>query len=95
MQASQVPSSPADLIARAKASRDTLDAWLREVVDWHFNPATGCPFWLEHAQKAGWDPRREVKTFADLKRFESFEDDWLRGGPVQRWIPKGDRKSVV
>src|SRR5512143_489959 len=36
----------------------TLDAWVREVVDWHFDPATGCPFWLEFAAKAGWDPRR-------------------------------------
>src|SRR5437660_4252261 len=67
----------------------TLDAWVREVVDRHFNPSTGSPFWLEYAKKAGWDPRREVKGFADLKRFGSFEDEWLRGGPVQRWIPKG------
>ena len=22
-------------------------------------------------------------------RFPSFEDEWLRGGPVQRWVPKG------
>ena len=66
-----------------------LDAWVREVVDWHFDPATGCPFWLEYAKKAGWDPRKEIKTFADLHRFEPFQDEWLRGGPVQRWIPKG------
>jgi phenylacetate-coenzyme A ligase PaaK-like adenylate-forming protein len=67
----------------------TLDAWVREVVDWHFDPATGCPFWLEFAKQAGWDPRRDVKAFADLARFPEFEDAWLRGGPVQRWIPKG------
>jgi phenylacetate-coenzyme A ligase PaaK-like adenylate-forming protein len=66
-----------------------LDAWVREVVDWHFDPATGSPFWLEYAKKAGWDPRKEIKTFADLRRFEPFQDEWLRGGPVQRWIPKG------
>jgi phenylacetate-coenzyme A ligase PaaK-like adenylate-forming protein len=67
----------------------TLDAWVREVVDWHFDPATGAPFWLEFAKQAGWDPRREVKGFADLARFPEFQDEWLRGGPVQRWIPKG------
>lgn len=66
-----------------------LDAWVREVVDWHFNPATGCPFWLDYAKTAGWDPRTEVKGFADLARFPEFLDEWLRGGPVQRWIPKG------
>ena len=67
----------------------SLDAWLREVVDWHFDPATGCPFWLDFAARAGWDPRREIKNFTDLKRFGHFEDEALRGGPVQRWIPKG------
>jgi phenylacetate-coenzyme A ligase PaaK-like adenylate-forming protein len=68
---------------------DALDRWVREVVDWHFDPVTGTPFWLEFAQKVGWDPRREVRTFADLQRFGEFQDEWLRGGPVQRWIPKG------
>src|SRR5258708_7083021 len=66
----------------------TLDAWVREVVDWHFDPSSGCPFWLGFAAKAGWDPRREVKGFSDLARFGEFQDEWLRGGPVQRWIPK-------
>jgi phenylacetate-coenzyme A ligase PaaK-like adenylate-forming protein len=74
---------------QVQAQRDKLDAWVREVVAWHFDPATGCPFWLEFAAKQGWDPRKDVKTFADLKRFGNFEDEWLRGGPVQRWVPKG------
>ena len=39
--------------------------------------------------KLGWDPRREISGFADLQRFGAFEDEWLRGGPVQRWVPKG------
>jgi phenylacetate-coenzyme A ligase PaaK-like adenylate-forming protein len=66
-----------------------LDVWVREVVDWHFDPATGCPFWLDYAKTAGWDPRKEIGGFADLARFPEFQDEWLRGGPVQRWIPKG------
>src|SRR5947207_15823158 len=73
-------------IARARAA---LDAWVREAVDWHFNPESGCPFWLDAAKKARWDPRREIKSFSDLTRFGPFEDEWLRGGPVERWIPKG------
>jgi phenylacetate-coenzyme A ligase PaaK-like adenylate-forming protein len=69
--------------------QDSLDRWVREVVDWHFDPATGSPFWLDFARKAGWDPRREVRQFDDLQRFGEFQDEWLRGGPVQRWVPKG------
>jgi phenylacetate-coenzyme A ligase PaaK-like adenylate-forming protein len=91
MQLSQSSSSP---IVPAtpeaiQAQRQKLDAWVREVVAWHFDPATGCPFWLDVAKKLDWDPRKEVKGFEDLKRFPNFEDEWLRGGPVQRWVPKG------
>jgi hypothetical protein len=75
--------------SRSEAAREALDAWVREVVAWHFDPATGAPFWLDYAQKLDWDPRREIQSFSDLKRFSSFEDDWLRGGPVQRWVPRG------
>ena len=69
--------------------RQDLDSWTRECVDWHFNPETGCPFWLDFAAKAGWDPRKEVKCYQDLDKFGFFEDEWLRGGPVRRWVPKG------
>jgi phenylacetate-coenzyme A ligase PaaK-like adenylate-forming protein len=75
--------------SRSEAAREALDTWVREVVAWHFDPATGSPFWLDYAQKLDWDPRREIGSFSDLKRFSSFEDDWLRGGPVQRWVPRG------
>ena len=70
-------------------ARATLDAWVRELMRWHFDPATGCPFWLDWAARAGWDPRVEVQTYDDLERFGGFEDEWLRGGPVRRWVPKG------
>ena len=73
---------------KVNSSLAALDAWVREVVAWHFDPVTGCPFWLDYATKLGWDPRREVKTYADLDRFPNFQDDWLRGGPVRRWVPK-------
>jgi phenylacetate-coenzyme A ligase PaaK-like adenylate-forming protein len=78
-----------ELAARVQASKEALDAHVREIIEWHFNPETGCPFWLNWAEKAGWDPRKEVHNYADLDKFGNFEDDWLRGGPVRRWVPKG------
>ena len=59
------------------------------MVQWHFSPETGSPFWLEQAREWDFDPLTEVNCFADLKRFPLFEDEWLRGGPVTRWLPKG------
>jgi phenylacetate-coenzyme A ligase PaaK-like adenylate-forming protein len=82
-------SNVADRSARTSAAHDALDAWVREVIAWHFNPETGSPFWLDVAKKAGWDPRTEIKAYRDLTRFGQFQDEWLRGGPVQRWIPRG------
>ena len=41
-------------------SRERLDKWVQEIMAWHFDPTTGCPFWLNWADKAGWDPRTEV-----------------------------------
>ncbi len=83
------PSSSTVLPQQRQAARDALDAHVREVIDWHFDPATGCPFWLERASGLGWDPRREIRGFSDLQRFGAFEDEWLRGGPVHRWVPRG------
>ncbi|MBY0523511.1 MAG: hypothetical protein K2R98_08925 [Gemmataceae bacterium] len=74
---------------KARQAREKLDAHVREIVEWHFNPETGSPFWLEKAKTLDFDPRKDVKNFDDLKKFGLFEDEWLRGGPVRRWVPKG------
>lgn len=80
-----------ELESKAQAARRRLDQHVREMVEWHFTPETGCPFWLAWAEKAGWDPRKEITSFQDLGRFGDFQDEWLRGGPVDRWIPKAYR----
>ncbi|HEX8492059.1 MAG TPA: hypothetical protein VF658_04400 [Pyrinomonadaceae bacterium] len=89
--------SEANLNTSLKTSRESLDSWVREVVEWHFNPETGCPFWLEYAKTLSWDPRREVRNYGDLARFGFFQDEALRGGPVRKWIPRGlaDRPVYV
>ncbi len=91
-------TAPAETIdTKIREARAALDAWVREVVAWHFDPATGSPFWLERAKGLGFDPREEVRTYDDLDKLAPFEDEWLRGGPVRRWVPKGlaDRPVYV
>ncbi|HLG60069.1 MAG TPA: hypothetical protein VI485_32310 [Vicinamibacterales bacterium] len=88
MQGSQ-PGPVTSHPPHAHQTREALDAWVREVVQWHFDPATGSPFWLDRARTLGWDPRDKISGFTDLHLFGGFEDEWLRGGPVQRWVPKG------
>lgn len=79
-----------DLQSRIDAARAALDEQVREIVAWHFDPATGCPFWLDYAKdRLGWDPRDRIGSFEDLRLLPPFEDEWLRGGPVRRWVPRG------
>lgn len=89
--------SSAEFEARQNAARDALDAHAHEIVQWHFHDSTGCPFWLEKKAELKFDPLTEVKNFDDLNKFPLFEDEWLRGGPVRRWVPKGyaDRPVYV
>lgn len=90
-------SAGAELTSKIQKARDELDAHAHEIVQWHFHPSTGCPFWLEKAQQLKFDPLKEIKTFEDLKKFPPFEDEWLRGGPVRRWVPRAyqDRPIYV
>lgn len=78
-----------ELQAKVAEAKANLDEHTVEIINWHFNPETGCPFWLEKAKELGWDPRKEIKCYDDLKKFPAFDDEWLRAGPVNRWIPQG------
>jgi phenylacetate-coenzyme A ligase PaaK-like adenylate-forming protein len=69
-------------------SQEQLDQQVRDIIQWHFSPETGCPFWLGWAAKAGWDPRAEVKSYADIvAKFPHFEDEWLRDLQPEVWVP--------
>ncbi len=93
MNITEAPS----LAAKVQQAKEQLDAHVRDIVQWHFDPATGCPFWLDFASKLDWDPRKEIRRFEDLRRFPPFKDEWLRGGPVRKWVPRGlaDKPAYV
>jgi len=82
---------------RAAEARTELDAHVREIVQWHFNPETGTPFWLDFREKLDFDPLSDIEGFDDLRKFPLFEDEWLRGGPLRRFVPKAyqDRPLFV
>lgn len=58
-----------DLLEPPPDTRPDPDAFVRAAMDWHFNPATGSPFWLERARTLDFDPRTDVRTLADLALF--------------------------
>src|SRR5262245_48893574 len=96
---------PADTPTPAQVhdARERLDAQVREIVQWHFHPDTGTPFWLD---KANWmrpgmkdfNPLKDVQGFDDLALFGLFEDDWLRSQPgqdIRRWVPRRFKDQPV
>jgi len=82
------PVTGATLEEKIQNAKVQLDAHFREIVRWHFSPETGTPFWLEKAKTFSFDPLKDVNSFDDIRKFPIFEDDWLRGGPVRKWVPK-------
>ena len=79
-------------VADAQAA---LDAHVREIVQWHFDPDTGCPYWLDRAKSFDFDPLKDIQSFTDLKRFPPFDDEDLRGGPMRRWVPRAYAESPI
>jgi len=73
----------------AATARQQLDAHLREIIQWHFSPETGCPFWLDWMANSGWDPKKEIQTYDDIVKFDHFQDEWLRDEKNERFVPKG------
>ncbi|HTI71911.1 MAG TPA: hypothetical protein VMF06_18185 [Candidatus Limnocylindria bacterium] len=67
-------------------AKSQLDAHLREIIQWHFSPETGCPFWLDWAKK-NFDPRQEIQSFEDVLKFPHFQDESLRDMQPEVWVP--------
>ncbi|MBM4001698.1 MAG: hypothetical protein FJ295_00205 [Planctomycetes bacterium] len=82
-------TAPDALSDKIRAAKELLDAQVRETIQWHFHESTGSPFWLAKKSELKFDPLKEVNSFQDIQKFPLFEDEWLRGGPVNRWLPKG------
>ncbi|MEG3635403.1 acyl-CoA synthetase family protein [Micromonospora palythoicola] len=57
-------------------------------MEWHFDPSTGSPFWLEQAKSLDFDPRTDVRSIEDLTLFPNIVDQ-LRDVPVRDLIPRG------
>lgn len=71
-----------------------LDAHVREIVRWHFDPATGSPYWLRRAAGLGFDPLAEVQVLDDLARFPAVAGEWRRI-PAWELIPRGCREPFA
>ncbi|HNR31205.1 MAG TPA: hypothetical protein PKI11_09970 [Candidatus Hydrogenedentes bacterium] len=65
-----------------------MRAHLSRIMDVHFDPRWGAPYWLERAPQLGFDPRRHVACLDDLDRFGPFPTDVLATRPIEDFIPR-------
>lgn len=78
------PGAPAVGVSRPEG----LEARIARVMDAHFDPRWGSPWWLEQARALGFDPRREIRTAADLDRLPPVPREALARRPVEDFLPR-------
>jgi phenylacetate-coenzyme A ligase PaaK-like adenylate-forming protein len=61
---------------------------ITEMMQWHFSPETGSPFWLEMRNQLNFNPLKDIHTLADLSLFPDISA-MLRDIPVENLQPKG------
>src|SRR5512144_1206066 len=64
------------------------DEFIRAAMEWHFNPETASPFWLQRARSLDFDPRTDVRSHDDLRLFPNVAGE-LRDVSVADLIPRG------
>ncbi|MEV6258656.1 phenazine antibiotic biosynthesis protein [Nocardia sp. NPDC051929] len=73
---------------RTDTSGIDADDYVRALMQWHFHPRTGSPFWLRRAAQLDFDPLIDIEGTSDLARFPNVVND-LRTCAVEDLIPRG------
>lgn len=76
------PSTPPQIAVPAN-----LDEWVRHVIDIHFHPVHGAPFWIERGRELGIDARAAIRGYDDLALLGFFPMDALRKRNVLDFLP--------
>jgi phenylacetate-coenzyme A ligase PaaK-like adenylate-forming protein len=83
-----VKSDRSDILDQPFDARLDPDEFIQAAMEWHFNPDTGSPYWINRARTLDFDPRADVKTHADLEYFPDVAAE-LRDVKVADLIPRG------
>jgi len=88
-------SAPGNLQTHAPTG---LDDRVAAMVDRHFHPDHGAPFWIERAKMLGLDARRAIRCFDDLRLLGDMDPAVLAARPMRDFVPSSvrhDRLIVV
>lgn len=65
-----------------------IEARLEAVLSLHFDPRWGSPYWLERSATLDFDPRRDIHSVPDLRRFGPMPLEELSRRPVEYFLPR-------
>ncbi|MFQ5489675.1 MAG: hypothetical protein ACE5GE_03035 [Phycisphaerae bacterium] len=70
--------------------RVTADVQTRlgQVLEVHFDPRWGTPYWLERAARFDFDPRKEIRAVEDLHRLGTMDPEVLADRPLVDFLPR-------
>ncbi|MEV5942800.1 phenazine biosynthesis protein [Streptomyces sp. NPDC051994] len=70
----------------------STDELVQAAMEWHFSPETGSPFWIKRAAALAFDPRKDIRNWADLDLFPDVSEEW-RDVSVDELVPAGIDRS--
>lgn len=78
-------------------SNNGVEARLRDVLEIHFDPEQGAPYWLARARELEFDPRAEIKCVADLPRLGTMDPKDIANRSLEEFLPRPllDRRSEL
>lgn len=74
------------MIQRTVTSECTIDLDL--LIEDHFDPKWGSPYWCDRRRDLGVDPLKEIQTVNDLARFGPFPEEHLRTFSAASFVPR-------
>ncbi len=76
-----------------------LNEYLDQLIEIHFHPQDGTPYWLEKQEKSGLDVRKEINSIDDLQKLGFPDEDILRKRPTEYFVPrkvwKEERQKIL
>jgi hypothetical protein len=82
------PSSSAGSSLPHLSSTLDIDTYIQAVVDLHFHPEYGTPYWLDRSDDLDFDPRAEINSISDLTKFPPADEEALRDSPLRYITPQ-------
>ena len=75
----------------------TVAERLARIIDLHFDPRFGSPYWLEKARQLGIDARKAIQSVDDLHRLGPMDETALATRPIEEFMPQSiwERRSEL